>query len=81
MIPTLISFGLVFGRWWRLSLVVAAVGWPILLVADGTMEFEAGLLGAASLAVINAGVGVLAHQGILRTVRLLSRRHASGRLA
>src|SRR6266508_4391883 len=36
MIPTLILFGLVFGRWWRLCLTAAALGWPVLLVvSDG----------------------------------------------
>ena len=76
MIPALILFGLVFGRWWRLTLVSAAVGWPALLVVDNTMDIEVGLLGAAGLAVINAGVGVLIHQGVLRTFRLLRHRHA-----
>jgi len=80
MIPTLILFGLVFGRWWRLSLVTAAVGWPVLLVVDDTMDVEVGLLGAAGLAVINAGIGVLFHQAVLGTLRLLRPRHASGRI-
>lgn len=80
MIPTLILFGLVFGRWWRLSLVAAAVGWPVLLVATDVMDVEVGLLGAAGLAVINAGVGVLVHQGLLRALRLLRHRHASDRI-
>jgi hypothetical protein len=75
VIPTLILFGLVFGRWWRLSLVAAAVGWPVLLVATDVMDVEVGLLGAAGLAVINAGDGVLVHQGILRALRLLRHRH------
>jgi hypothetical protein len=79
VIPTLILFGLVFGRWWRLSLATAAVGWPVLLVVDDTMDVEVGLLGAAGLAVINAGIGVLVHQGVLRTLRLLRHRDALGR--
>jgi hypothetical protein len=79
VIPTLILFGLVFGRWWRLSLVAAAVGWPALLVATGVMDVQVELLGAAGLAVTNAGVGVLVHQGALRALRVLRRRHALGR--
>jgi hypothetical protein len=79
VIPTLILFGLVFGRWWRLSLVAAAVGWPALLVTTDVMELNVELLGAAGLAVINAGVGVLLHQGALRALRLLRRRGALGR--
>ncbi|KXK61541.1 hypothetical protein AWW66_13220 [Micromonospora rosaria] len=69
MIPTLILFGLLLGRWWRTSLIVAAVGWPLLLVAgDGTTVGPA-LIGASGLAVANTAVGVLVHQGILRMIR------------
>lgn len=77
MIPTMLLFGLVLGRWWRLSLVAAAVVWPAILLVTGTMAVEAGLLGAAGLAAVNAGVGVLAHQGVLRGVRFLRRRQES----
>jgi hypothetical protein len=77
MIPTLILFGLIFGRWWRLSLIAAAIGWPVVLVATEVMGFEPGLLGAAGIAVINTGVGVLVHQIGLRAVRFLS--HRTGR--
>jgi hypothetical protein len=79
MIPTLILFGLVFGRWWRFSLIAAALGWPILLVSSDVMSVEVGLLGAAGLAVLNTGIGVLVHQGSLRAVRLLRHRYASSR--
>ena len=79
MIPTLILFGLIFGRWWRPALVAAAIGWPAVLVATETMEVEVGLLAAAGLAAINTGVGVLVHQSVLRAVRLLGRLHASVR--
>jgi hypothetical protein len=76
MIPTLILFGLVFGRWPRLALLAAALGWPVLLVVSDVMSIEFGLLGAAGLAVINTGIGVLVHQGSMRAVRLLRHRHA-----
>lgn len=66
MIPTLILFGLVFGRWWRPSLIAAAVGWPVLLITTDVMSVEAGLLGASAIAITNAAVGVLAHQVIYR---------------
>jgi hypothetical protein len=75
MIPTLILFGLVFGRWWRLSLVVAAVGWPAMLVAGSVMELEVGLVGAAGLAVLNTGVGVLVHHAVRRAFRTMRTRH------
>lgn len=74
MIPTMILFGLVLGRWWRTALATAAVGWPLLLVVTDVVEFNAGLIEAAALAVANAGVGVLAHQGCLHAYRHLRRR-------
>jgi hypothetical protein len=69
MIPGLILFGLVFGRWWRLSLIAAAIGWPVLLLATGTVAGGADLIGAAGLAIANAGAGVAIHQGTRRSVR------------
>lgn len=69
MIPVLVVAGLVLGRWWRSALVAAAVVWPALLLADGTLAFGWGLLGAAALAVANTLVGALVHQGALWAVR------------
>jgi hypothetical protein len=69
VIPTLILFGLVLGRWWRSALVAAALGWPGVLVATDVMGAGPGLLGASGLAIANAGVGVLIHQVVLRTAR------------
>jgi hypothetical protein len=80
MIPTMILFGLVLGRWWRVALVTAAVGWPLLLAVTDAIDFTTGLIVAAALAVANAGVGVLAHQGCLHAYRHLRHRksHAPG---
>lgn len=75
MIPTLIVLGLVFGRWWRLSLAVAATAWPLVLVIDGAMDLEPQLLGASALAAVNAGVGVLIHQVVLHCLRWLRGQH------
>lgn len=69
MIPTMILFGLLFGRWWRVALVVAAVGWPVLLLGTADLSGPQ-LLGSAVLAVLNAGLGVLGHQAILGLVRI-----------
>ena len=74
MIPTMILCGFVLGRWWRVALVTAAVGWPVLLVVTDTVGFATGLIAAAALAVANAGVGVLAHQGCLHAYRHLRHR-------
>jgi hypothetical protein len=75
----LILFGLVLGRWWRLFLLAAALGWPVALVATGVMSVGPGLLGASGLAIANTGIGVLVHQGVLRTTRNLrqARRRTS----
>ena len=69
MIPTMILFGLCFGRWWRTAVVAAAVIWPLILLASDVMGLEWGLLSAGALAVANTLVGVLAHQAVLGTVR------------
>jgi hypothetical protein len=79
VIPTLIVIGAVFGRWWRVTLLVSAVGWPVLLVVTGAMSPGPALVGAAGLAVLNTGAGVLFHQGLLRGGRKLRRALASRR--
>ncbi len=79
MIPTLILIGAVFGRWWRVTLLVSAVGWPVLLVVTGAMSPGPALVGATGVAVLNTGAGVLLHQGILRGGRKLRRALASRR--
>ena len=68
MIPTLIVFGLVFGHWWRTTLIVAAVAWPIALLLDGVDVGLAGLPLAAALGAANAGVGILGHQALRQLV-------------
>ncbi|HEU4811125.1 MAG TPA: hypothetical protein VFT00_03195 [Nocardioides sp.] len=64
MIPTMILLGLVLGRWWKVALVTAAIGWPLLLLANGT-DAPADLVSGAALGVANACVGVLAVQVLL----------------
>jgi hypothetical protein len=78
MIPTMILFGVIFGRWWRITLVAAALAWPLLLVATDVVGLSTSLIGAAALAVANAGVGVLVHQGVLLSYRRLSRPSSGG---
>lgn len=78
MIPTVILFGLVFARWWAVTLLVAVLGWPLLLVATDVVDLEPGLIGAAVLAVANAGVGILVHQGLVHTYRRLHRPASTG---
>lgn len=71
MIPSLILLGVLLGRWWWLPLPVAAAGWPALLVATGAMDIGPGLIAASGLALLNTGVGVAVHQGVLHLVRRL----------
>jgi hypothetical protein len=53
------------------------VAWPIILVVTDVMGVEPRLVGASGLAILNTGVGVLIHQGILWPGRKLRRRRAS----
>lgn len=69
MIPTLILFGLIFGRWPRSSILIGTLGWPLALLADRTISAGVLLLGAAGFALINTGVGVVIHQVALRLIR------------
>ncbi|GAA6527867.1 hypothetical protein [Intrasporangium sp. DVR] len=78
MIPTMILFGLVLGRWWPVTLLVAAFGWPALLVATDVVSVNAGLIAAAALALVNAGVGVLIYQGLFHAYRRFHRPASTG---
>lgn len=69
MIPTLILFGAVLGRWWRSALVAAALIWPLVLALGGAAPTGRAMIAGSGLAVTNTLVGVLAHQTILRLVR------------
>lgn len=77
MIPTMIAFGLLLGRWWRTALVGAAAVWPVLLLADGVLQQSGSpastLVLASLLAVANAGLGVVVHQAVLALVRMARR--------
>jgi hypothetical protein len=64
VIPTLILVGLVFGRWWRIVIPLAAVGWAVLLIATGVDGGFVFALGAAAIAIPNVTLGVLVHQAL-----------------
>jgi hypothetical protein len=68
VIPVMILFGLVAGRWWRTALVAGAVGWSVLLLATGVIGV-ADLPGAMLFGLANTAVGVGVHQGLLHLVR------------
>lgn len=69
MVPTMILFGLIFGRWWRAALLVGAVIWPATVVLSGAMTLDLGLLSASLFGLANTAVGVAVHQGVLAVVR------------
>lgn len=74
MIPTMILFGLCFGRWWRTSLIAAALIWPLILMTSNVMHLEWGLMSAAALAVANTAVGVLVHHAVVGALGPMHRR-------
>ena len=69
MIPTMFAVGLVFGRWWRTTLAVSALAWPLLLVLTGIVTTVNDVAAAALLSLVNAGLGIAVHQGLLRLAR------------
>ena len=69
MIPTMILFGLLLGRWWKVALVVGASAWPTLLSARGVIAAPPEIVGAAALGLVNTAVGVMAHQLVLALLR------------
>jgi hypothetical protein len=69
VIPTMILFGLLFGRWWKVALVVGTSAWPVLLWAQGVIAAPPEIVGAAALGLVNTAVGVMAHQLVRALVR------------
>ena len=69
VIPTMILFGLLLGRWWKFALIVGTSAWTVLLWSQGLLATPPEIVGAAALALVNTAVGVLAHQLVLAVVR------------
>jgi hypothetical protein len=65
--------GLVFGRWWWLTIPLGTVGWVVATVATGAVTDFIGALGAAGLGAANVIVGVLIYQALALLVHALSR--------
>ncbi len=74
MIPTMILLGFLLGRWRWLSLVIAAIGWPVILLVTNVPHVGYGLVEAAALAAANAAAGVLLYHGCVRILRALRGR-------
>jgi len=76
VIPTLLLIGLALGRWWRVVIPLATIGWAIALIVTDTGSGLGFALGAGLLAAANLAVGVLVFQGG-RSLFRLSRGQAS----
>ena len=64
MVPTMLLVGLVFGRWWRVTIPVGTLAWVVLLIAISTGSGLPFVLGAAALGAANVFVGALVYQAI-----------------
>lgn len=73
MIPTLLLTGLVFGRWWRISIPAATIGWAVLLLVDGSVSDLSDFLGAAGVGFINVAIGVSVFQALRLAFRGVTR--------
>jgi hypothetical protein len=65
----MVLFGLVFGRWWKGTLVVGTGAWAVLLWAQGLLATPLDAVVSAALALANTAVGVSIHQLVLALVR------------
>ena len=75
VIPTLLLVGLVLGRWWRVVIPAAAIGWAVLLVVTGVDSGLSFAVAAALLGAINVAVGVAVLQAARLAFRNLQRNH------
>jgi hypothetical protein len=78
VIPTLLLAGLVLGKWWRVSIPAATLGWAVLLLATGVVSDLVHVAGAAALGFINVTGGVLVFQAIRLTSRGVSSHRQHG---
>jgi hypothetical protein len=63
--------GLVFGRWWKVTIPAGGLAWAFLLVATGVDSGLAFFVGAAALGAVNVAVGVLVYQACRWVARTL----------
>lgn len=71
MIPTMLLFGMILGRWWKTSLLAGTLFWPLLLWFDGVVLTPAEAVAAAGLGLLNTLLGVAVHQVLLRLLRVI----------
>ncbi len=73
MIPTMILFGLLLGRWWKVTVPLAGVVWVLLLVSGDMDLSPSEMAGAGVLGAINAAVGAVVYLAAARGVGALAR--------
>ena len=66
--------GFVLGRWWWLVLPVAAVAWPVLMIASGPDSGLSFAIDSGFLALVNTAIGVAVFQAIRGLVYAATRR-------
>jgi choline-glycine betaine transporter len=71
VIPTLLLVGLVLGRWWRVVIPAAAIGWAVLLIVTGVDSGIRFATAAALLGAFNVAVGVFVFQAARRLLHSL----------
>lgn len=64
VIPTLLIVGLALGKWWRVVIPAATIGWVVLLFATDVGSGISFALSAALFAFANVTVGALVFQGL-----------------
>lgn len=77
MIPTMLLFGLILGRWWKTCLVAGTLFWTLLLWTMDIIESPNEFLSAGGLAALNTLVGVGIHQLVLRLARSQRGSHST----
>lgn len=79
MIPSMIVFGILFGRWWIAAIVAGGLLWGLVIGAMSVYENDATfswalVLGAVLLGATNSAFGAGVHQLILWITRKIRAR-------
>ena len=78
VIPTLLLIGLVFGKWWRITIPATTVAWVVVLSVNETDSGVDFVFSAGAWAALNVTVGVLIFQGVRLLLRMIRTRAGVG---
>jgi hypothetical protein len=73
MIPTMILLGFAAGRWWKVTVPLGAVTWPLILIAADVELDGWAIAGVAFFGVANAAIGAGLYLAVVALVRTASR--------